>query len=169
VDHLTTTLAGPFKQHGKRELPTETFAFTLSLTLGWLTPQQARDVLSMGVRSGLLVLEEGTVRAVFDPKQVDVPVGFQPDPARLRPHGITEVSAQRVGQAGGDPAALPDAAREVERRYAGLLDPDVAVLVAAAEMGADVADLARLVEERLRRGEPADAEAASGRDGAGGP
>jgi hypothetical protein len=159
MDQLTATLAGPFRQHGKRELSTETFCFTLSLTLGWLSPQQAREVLSMGVHSGLLTLEKGSVHAVFDPKQVDVPAGFQPDFVQLRPPGVAELAAKRVGQAGRDPAMLPDATRNVEQRYADLLDPELAVLVAAAELGADVLDLAREVEARLRRGEPADAGA----------
>lgn len=150
MDQLTIILAQPFKQHAKRELSAETFNFTLTLTLGWLTPQQAKEVMSMGASSGLITVEKGKVRAVFEPGEIEIPNGFKPDFESLKPHGIPELLSRLIKDTGGDPDMLEEKTDDVLKRYHKLLDRDAARLIAAAELGADVSELAGRVESRLR-------------------
>jgi len=153
MDQLTVILAQPFKQHAKRELPVETFSFTLSLTIGWLTPPQVKEVILMGVESGLVTIDKAFIKAVFDPKRVEVHQNFKFDFNALKPYGIRELAKQRITRVGVDPDSLDEKIEDVRRRYAGLLDDDVATLVASSEMGADIEDIAKKIESRIRKNE----------------
>ena len=120
-----------------------------------MVPHAIIDGGSPPYLSGLITVERGQVRAVFEPGEIEVPTGFKPDFDSLKPHGIPELASRLVKETGGDPGVIEEKTDEVLNRYHDILDREVATLVAAAELGADVKELAVRVESRLRSSEKA--------------
>ena len=67
-----------FKRSGKNILGSSEFYLTLSMSLNWFTPKQAKDFLKKSIDEGLIIKEGEKIKANFDLKKVSVPVGFYP-------------------------------------------------------------------------------------------
>jgi len=66
-----------FQRSGKDTLQSQEIYLTLSYKLGWMTPGDAKKLISQTVNSGLLEESEGTYKPTFDYQEVDIPLGFQ--------------------------------------------------------------------------------------------
>ncbi len=79
----------------------------MSLELGWMAPGLARRYVDACHEAGLLLADGEDLRLAFDPKAVDVPRGFRPDPGHL-PTGSAVPMPERSDTA--PPADAPAAA-----------------------------------------------------------
>jgi len=145
------------RRQGAPSMPPSRWEHLLSLEMGWMTPGQAKTYVQRALEAGVLVEEGGELRMRRDPRSVEVPRGFRPDPGAVmeRPEAPADPFlgwVDRVAEARGQDraAVLEEVARRQDRLH-GLLDAQAAVLRLAHEAGLDVAEAARAAEQGLRR------------------
>lgn len=86
MTELMKTIAVVFKRKGKSMLSEKEFVNTLLFDLRWsdtgkspkITAVDAQKILDAGIKQGLLSLQEGVLKPVFDYKVVEIPLNFQP-------------------------------------------------------------------------------------------
>ena len=66
-----------FQRCGKDTLHSQEIYLTLSYKLGWMTPGEAKKLISHTVNSGLLEEFKGAYKPTFDYREVVIPLGFQ--------------------------------------------------------------------------------------------
>ena len=91
------------RREGTRTMPAGRWAHTMSLELGWMAPQQAKAFVARAAEAGLLAEEVDGLRFVLDPRGVDVPRGFRPDPEAAIEASPTPMTSK--------PQATPSATR----------------------------------------------------------
>ncbi|MFA4936331.1 MAG: DUF2240 family protein [Candidatus Methanoperedens sp.] len=96
MSDLTYTISMPFLRKGKETLKESEFVLALSIDLNWLTPEQAKSVLNLAEKSGLLKKEGEMVSAAFDISGVKIPSGFKPDPASFEKKTIFDRVIDRI-------------------------------------------------------------------------
>ena len=67
-----------FKRSGKNELTESEFYLTLSLTLNWFSPKNAKEFIRRALKHNLLIQKGEVLTSAFDWKKVTVPIGFYP-------------------------------------------------------------------------------------------
>jgi hypothetical protein len=86
MTELMKTIAVVFKRKGKSMLSEKEFVNTLLFDLRWsdtgkspkITAVDAQKILDAGIKQGLLSLQEGVLKPVFDYKVVEIPLNFLP-------------------------------------------------------------------------------------------
>lgn len=86
MNELMKTIAVVFKRKGKSMLSEKEFVNTLLFDLRWsdtgkspkITAVDAQKILDAGIKQGLLSLQEGVLKPVFDYKVVEIPLNFLP-------------------------------------------------------------------------------------------
>ncbi|MBN2066075.1 MAG: DUF2240 family protein [Candidatus Thermoplasmatota archaeon] len=73
-----------FKREGKTEISTSDFFLSLSMTLNWFSPKQAKDFVERAITKKLLVAREGILSPAFEIDSITVPVGFRPSMPSLQ-------------------------------------------------------------------------------------
>ncbi len=144
---LRRAVAAPFRQEGSRELGESAFVVALSLDRDWFSPDQAKRLVDVATGEGLLDREADQLRITFDPANVEIPEGFEPDESILRERSTFE---QVLG-------ALVDAGHEKQEAVAGVnrLQSDLAITIEAAAVlyahrrGIDVQTVANAAREEL--------------------
>lgn len=148
---LRVAVAAPFVQHGTDRLQENTVVVALSLDRDWFSPDQAKRLIDVATREGLVTREDGDLVAAFDPTAVTIPEEFVPDEDLLRERSAFERVLDAL------------VAEDVEKQEAvgainGLqgelgLTIEAAAVVYARREGIDVDDLvpvarSALIEER---------------------
>lgn len=77
MDELKKCLSFVFRQGGKK-LSEKDFIFFISMELRWFQPKDAWKLLKIGLKNGLLSLEDGEVKPNFDYMKIDVPIDYIP-------------------------------------------------------------------------------------------
>ncbi|MDI6639752.1 MAG: DUF2240 family protein [Methanocellales archaeon] len=136
---LMQTVAMPFRKRGKNALTTSEFIFALSLDLGWFSPEQAKEVLSKAKNEGLVSIKDDEISPNFDPRAIEIPLGFRPDLKRER--SIFERIIERIMMTGLSRKEAIALVNEKQERMAKLIEIEVSALLVAKERGVDVEDL----------------------------
>jgi hypothetical protein len=145
---LRRAVAAPFRQRGVEQLKQTEFVVALSLDREWFSPDQAQRLVDVAATEGLLERTDGDgLVAAFDPYEVEVPDGFEPDESVLQQRSTFERLL----------ADIVDAGTEKQETVAAInrLQSDLAVSVEAAaalyarRQGLDATDLARRAEGEL--------------------
>lgn len=76
---LRVAVAAPFVQHGTDRLQENAVVVALSLDRDWFSPDQAKRLIDVATREGLVAREDGELVATFDPTDVRIPEEFSPD------------------------------------------------------------------------------------------
>lgn len=71
-------IAFVFNRSGKTKLDFSEMYLSLSMSLNWFTPNQAKDFVNMALKQKLLKKEDDLLKPAFDYKKIVVPVGFYP-------------------------------------------------------------------------------------------
>ncbi len=87
---LRVAVATPFRQNGTSRLKESEFVVSLSLDRGWFSPDQAKRLIDVATREGLLEHADDELVATFDPSEVTVPEEFVPDEDLLRERSAFE-------------------------------------------------------------------------------
>lgn len=98
---LTYTVSMPFLRKGKESLKDSEFVLALSIDLNWFTPEQAKNVLNLAEKSGLLKKEGEMIHPVFDISGVNIPSGFKPEPVSFDKKTLFDTVTDRIISATG--------------------------------------------------------------------
>ncbi|MFW6040303.1 MAG: DUF2240 family protein [Thermoplasmatota archaeon] len=77
-EDLKYTLAFIFQREGVEDMRTNDFIYGPAVELGWFSTKDARKVLDISKKEGLIRIEDDNISLTFNPKKVDVPLGFEP-------------------------------------------------------------------------------------------
>jgi len=140
---LRRAVAVPFREKGRESISESEFVVALSLDREWFSPEQAKRLVDVAATEGLLDRDDDAVSPAFDPHDVSIPDGFQPEEDVLRQRSTFE----RILD------ALVDAGVEKQAAVAGIngLQSDLGVTLEAAAVvyarreGLDVNDHAERV------------------------
>ncbi len=139
-------VATPFKKRGKSSLKVSDFIFALSLDLKWGSPEKVRSLLRDAEADGMVRVEGDMVHAVFEEKDVEIPVGFKPTTDEgILERGIRLITSQ-TGMSRKEVIAL---ANERQDSLQKLVELDAVVLLVARELGLDVSGLAAEAYQNL--------------------
>lgn len=141
MSELRTAVAFVFQRAGRRELTDQQIRHQVSMDLRWFEPRQARTFVERARERGYLEEGDEGLRPTFDPSEVEVPLGFEPDLTE-RTSPLTPV-LDRITDAGGSREDAVAAINREQARFDDLLDPVVAGFLVARMRGIDVDDLIR--------------------------
>ena len=109
ADELATCVAAFFRSIGKEVTTTEEFVMVASLELKWMSPSDAKVLLSMLTSSGIVTVKDGYVRPNGDVSAIDVPLAYRPSADVL-----ARVKAGK-GQSGQIPVQKPVRQKPAEK------------------------------------------------------
>ena len=158
---LRVAVAAPFIQNGTTRLEEGEFVVALSLDRDWFSPDQAKRLIDVATRDGLLEHDGDDLVAAFDPAEVTVPEEFVPDEEILQERSAFERVLDALVAAGSekheavgainslqsDLGVTIEAAAVVYARREGLAVDDIAPIARAAIVEA-AADAEAEAEER---------------------
>ncbi len=75
---LKYTLAFIFQRAGSEEMDEDDFIYGPPADLGWFTSSEAKKLLKLARKEGLVKLDGKQVKIEFDPSSVSIPLGFEP-------------------------------------------------------------------------------------------
>jgi hypothetical protein len=147
---LRVAVSAPFVQNGSRRLQENEFVVALSLDRDWFSPDQAKRLIDVAVRQGLLDREDGVLVSAFDPADVTIPEEFVPDEDLLRERSAFERVLDTLVAEGVE---KHDAVGAINRLQ-GELDVTIetAAVVYARREGIDVAELVPVARSALIEG-----------------
>lgn len=139
MSDLARAIAFAYQRKGARTMPRLDLHMLLSMDLRWFAPEESKKIVARAVESGLLVVEEDTLRVAFDPSTVAVPLSFRPQARALLEEALVELPAPSAPPRPAPPARGDEEAMAERARRGGLLSLDVARLVVARRAGEEVA------------------------------
>lgn len=78
TDELTVCAAAYFRSIGKDVSTADEFTMGVSLDLKWMSPSDAKLLLSALTKAGCVTQRDGFVRPAMDPGSVEVPLAYRP-------------------------------------------------------------------------------------------
>lgn len=82
-EKLRECAAAFFRATGKDVTTADGFVMGISLELKWMPPSDAKRLLALMVKAGVLEQRDGYVRPASDLSGMDVPMAYRPDPTIL--------------------------------------------------------------------------------------
>jgi hypothetical protein len=79
VELLQQAIASLFKRKSKSEMSRRELEQLSSLELRWFEPADARKLVELAIKMGVLEETEGGLKPVFDIDSIDVPFSFKPE------------------------------------------------------------------------------------------
>ncbi|ELY66075.1 DUF2240 family protein [Natronococcus jeotgali] len=148
---LRVAVAAPFVQHGTDRLQENAVVVALSLDRDWFSPDQAKRLIDVATREGLVTREDGELVAAFDPAAVTIPEEFVPDEDLLRERSAFERVLDALVAEGVEKQEAVGAINALQGELG--LTIEAAAVVYARREGIDVDDLvpvarSALIEER---------------------
>ncbi|MDN7012138.1 DUF2240 family protein [Methanoculleus sp. FWC-SCC3] len=71
-------VAAPFKHMRKERLQRSEFVFYIAIDRKWMNKEQASQLLERAKSEGLIEVDGGAIRPLFDVADVSIPLGFKP-------------------------------------------------------------------------------------------
>jgi len=71
-------VAAPFKHMRKDRLQRSEFVFYIAIDRKWMNKEQANQLLDRAKSEGLIEVDGGAIRPLFDVAEVSIPLGFKP-------------------------------------------------------------------------------------------
>jgi hypothetical protein len=138
---LRRAVAAPFCQRGVDQLKESEFVVALSLDLEWFSPDQAQRLADVAATEGLLEPAGDELAVTFEPLDVDIPDGFEPDESVLQQRSTFERILAATVDAGVE---KQEAVAAINRLQADLeISVEAAAALYARRRGIDVTEYAR--------------------------
>lgn len=144
---LRVAVAAPFIQNGSRRLQENEFVVALSLDRDWFSPDQAKRLIDIATRDGLLEHEDGDLTAAFDPADVTIPDEFVPDEDLLQERSAFERVLDTLVAEGMEKHEAVGAINTLQQELE--LTIEAAAVVYARREGFDVTDLVPVARSAL--------------------
>ena len=144
VHHMTLlqTIAAPFRNSRKDRLKKSEMVFFLVFDRKWMSIAEAHDLISLAGEKGLIGLEDGMFRPLFDPADVHLPLGFRPSSTVLVREDPIQDVIDRIATASGRnrEEITAEVNRLIDTGYDGKLLMPAAVCIVARRYGVPVED-----------------------------
>lgn len=144
---LRRAVAAPFRQRGVEQLKEIEFVVSLSLDLQWFSTDQAQRLVDVAATEGLVDRTGDHLSAAFDPLEVTVPDGFEPDESILQQRSTFERMLANIVDAGVEKQEAVAAINRLQAELA--ISVESAAALYARRQGIQVAGLARRATEEL--------------------
>ncbi|PCR89252.1 DUF2240 family protein [Natrinema ejinorense] len=145
---LRVAVAAPFIQNGTRRLKENEFVVALSLDRDWFSPDQAKRLIDIATKEGLLERDDDGLAVTFDPVGVTVPEEFVPDEDLLRERSAFERVLDSLVAEGMEKHEAVGAINTLQRELG--LTIEAAAVVYARREGIDVDDLVPIARSAVR-------------------
>jgi len=127
---LEIAVAAPFKHMRKERLQRSEFIFYVAIDRKWMNKEQANRLLERAMEEGLVEIDGGTIRPLFDLASVEIPLGFKPTSDLLTgAESPCDDLIARIAAATGKPAR--EIAAEINQVISGDFDGNLRLEAAA--------------------------------------
>lgn len=99
---LRIAVGAPFKRAGRDTLSEQAFVVDLAVDRNWVSPDQAKRLVELGRKRGLLDTDGDDLVATFDVPSVTVPEGFSPDESLFQERSPVEIVIDALVETGTD-------------------------------------------------------------------
>ena len=147
MDELKIVVAQAFKVRGKARLTRAELAFALSLDLKWFSPEESKNVIDAGLKTGLVKEEDGRITPAFDYKAIEVPPGFRPGKEIFSKPLLERLEVLLVNS-GIEATSVRGLIEKKQAELYDLVTPEVAGLIIARERDLEISDY---IDEALRQ------------------
>ena len=144
---LRVAVAAPFAQNGSRTLRENEFVVALSLDRDWFSPDQAKRLVDVATKEGLLEREEADLTCTFDPATVTIPEAFVPDEDLLRERSAFERVLDALVAEGVEKHEAVGAINALQHELGVTIE--TAAVVYARRQGLDVSELVPVARAAL--------------------
>ena len=134
---MQITVAAPFKHMRKDRLQRSEFVFYIAIDRKWMNKEQANQLLERAKAEGLIGIEGGVIRPLFDLTEVSIPLGFKPTSDILVAEDPLTDLIGRIAAATGKPAQeiVAGLHRIVTDHFDGNLRMEAAAVILARKYG----------------------------------
>ncbi|MFB6196789.1 MAG: DUF2240 family protein [Halobacteriaceae archaeon] len=143
---LRTIVAAPFVWRGKDRLRTNEFVVAISLDRDWVTPDQAKRLIDLGIREELLIQDGDELEATFDVNSISIPDTYELDEDIFRDRSTFEQVLDKLTDQEREKQAIVANINELQSNLD--LNADAAAVLYARREGLDVAQIAKKAMER---------------------
>lgn len=144
---LQVALGAPFDSVGRAELTEQEIVVDLAVDRNWVSPDQAKRLVELGRKRGLLDRDGEDLRATFDVADVEIPEGYTPDERLFQERSPVEVVIEALEEAGIDRREAVASINELQDRLS--ITAGAAAVLRARRAGLSVPDAATAVEAEL--------------------
>ncbi|MFB6154110.1 MAG: DUF2240 family protein [Halodesulfurarchaeum sp.] len=145
---LRVTVAAPFKASGGKRMREQAFVVALAIDRGWMSPDQAKEVVELATERGLLRHTDGELVVDFDLDAVTVPDGFAPDASIFTTEEPFEQALDALVAAGATRRETVAAINALQEELQ--VTADAAAIVYARREGIDVSEAAADTMQTLK-------------------
>lgn len=147
-------VAAPFKHMRKDRLQKSEFVFYIAIDRKWMNKDQVNHLLERAISEGLIEMDGGVLRPLFDVAEVSIPLGFKPTSEILVAESPYEEMIGRIAAATGKPAQeiVAELNQIVSEYFDDNLRVEAAVVILAKKYGVPFEDnLAALERSVVKR------------------
>ncbi|MDR5655865.1 DUF2240 family protein [Halodesulfurarchaeum sp. HSR-GB] len=145
---LRVAVAAPFQRAGREQLSEQAFVVDLAVDRNWVSPDQAKTLIELGRKRGLLQSVDEELQATFDPTSVTVPDGFVPDETLFQDRSPIEAIIDTLVASGLDRRETVAAINTLQESLS--VTAGTAGVLYARKRGVDVSEIATEVNTELR-------------------
>jgi hypothetical protein len=148
------TVAAPFRHSRKTAMRKNELVYYYALDRKWMSTEQAAALLKNAEEDGLLALEGGVYRPVFDPGTVTIPIGFKPTSAIFEKKDPVAIMVNRIARAikKDDTEVVAEMNRLIKAGFDGNLHPEAAIAIIARRHNIPFEDLFEALEKNMKKG-----------------
>ncbi|NLB01257.1 MAG: DUF2240 family protein [Methanomicrobiales archaeon] len=131
-------VAAPFKHMRKDRLQRSEFVFYIAIDRKWMNKEQANQLLERAKTEGLVEVDGGTIRPLFDLADVSIPLGFKPtsDVLTVAESPYEELIGRITAVTGKPPQeVVAELHRIVADNFDGNIRVEAAVVILAKKYG----------------------------------
>lgn len=145
---LRVAVAAPFKRAGREELAEQSFVVDLAVDRNWVSPDQAKHLVELATRRGLLERTDAGLVATFDVNDVAIPDGYTPDERLFQERSPVEIVIEALVEDGTDRRAAVASINELQEALS--VTSGAAAVLRARQAGLDVPEAVSQVRTELR-------------------
>ncbi|MCK9277115.1 MAG: DUF2240 family protein [Methanoculleus sp.] len=146
-------VAAPFKHMRKERLQRSEFVFYIAIDRKWMNKEQANQLLERARSEGLVEVDGGAIRPLFDVADVSIPLGFKPTSDVLVAESPYEEVIGRIVAATGKPPqeVIAEFHRIATDHFDGNLRVEAAVVILAKKYGVAFEDKLAALERSVAK------------------
>lgn len=142
MDDMLYTAALPFKRKGTDTMKENAFIMALSMDLNWFKPDTARAFMQLAEENGLVSRGDGILKALFDVKGVQIPLGFKPDITKFEEKEVFDQIIERImSKTGLDKKKIIANINQKRNETGGLFNIEVLGILVGKEYNVQMDDL----------------------------
>ena len=135
----------------KERLQRSEFVFYIAIDRKWMNKEQANQLLERARSDGLVEIDGGTIRPLFDVAEVSIPLGFKPTSDVLAAESPYEALIGRIVATTGKPPqeVVAELHKVVTDHFDGNLRVEAAAVILAKKYGVAFEDKLPALEKSV--------------------